>query len=100
MNRKTTPTTVKTNRKKTSIATGWSGVGTSLSGMVMIRENLLVQFLAARKSGVELVPVSHLVLAEPPAEVDLLAVAQVAEIDQAGVVVFQFDAELFQLLLV
>src|ERR1043166_7931146 len=85
MNRKTTPTARKTIRKNTS------------PGMRTFLAVLAVQFLPARKAGVQLVPVGDFRLVHPPAEINFTAVLTGAEIDQAGQRVLELDLELVEL---
>ena len=56
--------------------------------------NLGDQLLAAGKPGVQLVPVGDFGLAQLPAQVDLAAIHVTGEIDEAGEVILEFDAEL------
>src|SRR4051812_34027584 len=57
----------------------------------------IVEGLPARKAGLGLVPVLDRVLALLPAQVDLAAVADGGEVEQAGVEVAQHDVERAQL---
>src|SRR5438552_3032649 len=84
MKRKNAPTTVKTIKKKTSVATGSLGVG--IMGDLSV-ENGLFDLLPPREAAVELVPVGDFRLIEPPAQVHFLAVLQMAKIDKAAEVI-------------
>src|SRR5262245_8715851 len=53
--------------------------------------------LAAGDSGVQLVPVHHLRLAESPAEVNLSAIHEAIKIAETAVRPFELDAKLIQL---
>src|SRR5208283_3103042 len=57
------------------------------------------QLLPAGETGVDLVPVADLRFAEAPAQVNLVLIHPAREIDQAGEIIFQFDAEFLELLL-
>src|SRR4051794_725997 len=70
---------------------GWGDPGTSAPARVG------GQLLAAGEAGVQLVPVGDLRLAQPPAQEDLAAVEQAAEVDQAGHLVLQLHAQRLQL---
>src|SRR5262245_26588762 len=58
------------------------------------------QLLPAGEAGVHLVPVGHLRLAVAPAQVDLVAVHPAGEVQKAGEIILQLDAQLLQLRLV
>src|SRR5262249_13173576 len=64
----------------------------------LLRDGFLLDRLAAREALVRLVPVLHRVLAELPAEEDLLALAARREVDQALLEALDLDPEMLQLL--
>src|SRR5215471_17200655 len=92
MNRKNAPTTPKTTRKNTRVATGSAAVGIIASSV----EYVLFDLLASRETGIEFMPVRDLGFPQPPAQVNFPAVAQVAEIDEAREVILQFDVEFIE----
>ena len=59
-----------------------------------------LQPLPALEAGMQLMPVRHLGFTVAPAEIDLAAVHQAWEIDQAGEIVLQLHAEPLELLLI
>src|ERR687892_1141506 len=72
----------------------WRGSSLTLSGSRCRAPSPLVERLAATVARVELVPVVDLVLAELPAEVDLLARDHRREVEQAAVDVAEDDPRL------
>src|SRR5260370_27712959 len=99
MNRKNVPTPTNTRINRTS-----AGMGLSLRRRRRGRRSSVSrdrrQLLPAHETGVQLMPVPDLGLAEPPAQVDFATVDTATEVDQAGEVVLQLHVQLLQLFLV